>query len=355
MALSWGLEKNNKSCLQLNGPKDEKNHQKWKYKQTELKIQFLTVNKSIKECSESLRGLSRTPEDLQSMQCTGLVGSRPEIQPGCSLSSTLRLMLSHSLWNRKVMSTCFPFFCVHIVKQLQQTTNYIMRGRSRNENTTSSLIGDTRVPAHSCTLTKALIWTDTKADVRTHIHKHTRTHTHTPTCTHVRVRLLHTLCPHEQTSLPPNTDASRRGCKHIWRSVAPKTKGEKRTNVANVQPCCRLAETSAVLEFHHSCAAHLCNQLRIAITEQGQQVKIFLVAFQVDNILIHNNNSHSSMKTHRLTDTAQKPKSKKRQRRGRVAWWWNNDFAFTFSKWRRHREDPTVDDLQTDYCLSYTD
>lgn len=169
------------------------------------------------------------------------------------------------------MSTCFLFFIFLGSAKLNlvlQTANYIRRRRSRNKNETSSLIGDTRVPAHSCKLTKALIWTDTKADVLTH--------THWPTCTHARRRLLHTLRTHEQTDLPPNTDASRRGCEHIWRSVSPKTKGgKKRMNKIEVRLCCRLAESFTVFEFHHSCAAHLCHQLTISITEQGQDGKVF--------------------------------------------------------------------------------
>lgn len=201
------------------------------------------------------------------------------------------------------MSARFPFF------KCPRSETAAANGKLHQEKTKQKW-KQNLFPCRRRTCSCAVMQTHRGTDMDGHKSRCPHTHTHWPTCAHVHGRVLHTLRPHEQTNSPPNTDASRRGCKHIWRSVSPKTKGgkTKRTSVINVQSGRRLVESSAAFEFRHSCAAHLCNQLRISITEQGQE------AFQVDDILIDNNNSQTSMKKQRLTDTRRGNRNPKKER-----------------------------------------
>lgn len=165
-------------------------------------------------------------------QCIALANSGIFIQWSCikALFSSNRNRCQCAPINLKVMYTC-----IFVGPQSPPT---VKKRRITKKNL--PLTEDARVPVHSCKLTESTDMhghsriTDAKTDVCTH------THAHRPTST------LHTRRTHEQTDLPPNTDASQPAWTRprIWRSVS--------ANRVRVAPLSARRDTRRLCSVHYA-------------------------------------------------------------------------------------------------------
>lgn len=180
----------------------------------------------------------------------------------------------------------------------------------------------------------------TQKQMSTHTHTDPRARMCTDVCSTHWVRMSRQT--RLQTQMRAGEDASTSGGVYLQKQK----EGKKRTTVISMQSGRRELRRVWV-------PPQLCSTLVQLVEDFNNQARSR--SFSSRRYLNWQQQSYVHEKTATHRHTVRKPESKKRQRRGRVARRWKNYFAFTFSQWRRHREDPTVDDLQTDYCLSYTD